>query len=290
MAYDEARGRVILYGGSTPLDGGARFEFFDDTWAFDGSDWTQLSVSAPRQSGMRLVWHARARSLMAFGGFDGSLSLSHLLRLDSTAWTPLASRPQEPAAEPGVVYDSRRDRLIAFGGSEGRSEVNDDTWEFDGTRWTRFEGAGPGARQGFTMEYDAARGVTVLFGGMTGDGRRLADTWEFDGTQWRSIPVSGPSARFAHGSAYDARRGMVIVFGGIAGENIGETWGWNGTVWRLLATDGPSPRSMPAMAYDRARDRVVLFGGRTTYPDGDMNDTWEWDGTRWQQVGPRRLP
>src|SRR5438094_453033 len=38
MAYDAARGRVVLFGGATQLNGGG---IAQDTWEFDGTTWAQ---------------------------------------------------------------------------------------------------------------------------------------------------------------------------------------------------------------------------------------------------------
>jgi hypothetical protein len=54
VIYDEGRQRVLLTGGSTPLEGGQRFEFFNDLWEFDGIRWSPLPPSG--ESNRVLVW------------------------------------------------------------------------------------------------------------------------------------------------------------------------------------------------------------------------------------------
>lgn len=48
LAFDAARGRTIMFGGQN-----AAYEQLDDTWAWDGSTWTELKpkVSPPARSG-----------------------------------------------------------------------------------------------------------------------------------------------------------------------------------------------------------------------------------------------
>jgi hypothetical protein len=287
LIYDGSRERVILTGGSTPLDGGQRFEFFNDLWEFDGARWRSLPPSGDRLSGVGLAYDARRQQLVSYGGFDGKArGLVRVLR-DNT-WTTLGDRTERVAAEPGFVYDSARDRFVAFGGSAGMGQAYGDTWEYDGTNWTRKEIVGPPARQAHVMVYDERRNRVVVFGGMAitpgAQPTPLADTWEYDGIRWQKIDVAGPSARLSAGATYDAMRGLVILFGGSspAGFN-GDTWSYDGRAWRKLSDAGPEPRAMGAIAYDRKRDRTVLFGGRKGYPDGDLADTWEWDGTAWQR-------
>lgn len=289
LAYDANRQRVLLTGGSTPTDGGRNFTFFNDLWEFDGTRWSALPSSGERLSGMRLAFDSKLGRLFSFGGFQGSGSVADLRVLEDNAWQTLGRHPAMAAAEPGFVYNATRGRFVAFGGSAGRGQVHGDTWEYDGTHWTKFAGSSPPARQSPAMVYDAKRGRTVLFGGLgAGGGQRppsLGDTWEFDGKAWTQRQGSGPSARHDPGVTYDTKRGLVILFGGAGRDGFkGDTWSWDGSEWKRLATTGPAPRAMGYLAYDQHRDRVVLFGGRKGYPNGDLNDTWEWDGTTWKRV------
>lgn len=292
LAYDPVARHVLLTAGSTPRDSGHRFEFFDDLWAFDGARWSVLPASGERVSGVRLAFDTRRARMLSWGGFDGSQPRGDLRVLEGGRWRTLGTHETVRAAEPGFAYDSRRDRLVAFGGSGARGQSPPaDTWEHDGARWTRADVSSPPPRQAHVMVFDERRGRVVVFGGM-GDGApgeqppRLGDTWEYDGARWTRRDTAGPSPRLAPGAAYDSRRGVVILFGGAGADGfLGDTWSWDGTTWTRLAQAGPSPRAMAAMAYDAARDRIVLFGGRRGYPNGDLGDTWEWDGGSWRQVG-----
>lgn len=285
--YDEVGKRILLTGGSTPLDGGQRFDMFNDLWAFDGTTWKALPPSGVRMSGMQVAFDSKRKRLVSFGGFDGG-SRGDIRVLENDTWKTLGVHAEMPASEPGFVYDVKRDRFVAFGGSAGMGKAYSDTWEYDGATWTKLSVAGPSARGGPVMVYDEWRGVTVLFGGMApvAPGQPpspLGDTWEFDGAKWTQRTTAGPAPRFGAGSTYDSKRGLVLVYagGGIGGKS--DLWGWNGTAWKLIAEGGPEPRSMGYMAYDKQRDRVVMFGGRKGWPN-DLNDTWEFDGTTWRRI------
>lgn len=290
MAYDEARQRVILTGGSTPIDDGRSFGFLNDLWSFDGTRWAKVAETGEKMSGSQLAYDTSKDRLVSFGGYAGA-SLGDIRVLVGDAWQTIGRHPAILAAEPGFVYDTRRNRFVAFGGSDGPGRVHGDTWEFDGTAWRNAAVTGPVARQGHVMVFDRRRGTTVVFGGgaRAEKGQRpvaLDDTWEYDGRGWSERRVPGPSPRSAAGAAFDSRRGLVILFGGVGSNGfLGDTWAWDGTTWKKLSDSGPEPRAMGYLAYDSRRDRVVLFGGRKGYPNGDLNDTWEWDGTSWHQVG-----
>jgi hypothetical protein len=194
-----------------------------------------------------------------------------------------------------MAYDSARRRVVLFGGQDGTSSnvvPLGDTWEWDGTSWTRVgQGApGPSARMGTAMAYDAARGRIVLFGGLDAARNNLQDTWEWDGEAWlRRTAPNAPSARCGHDMAFDPVRRAVVLFGGVAYgaatdqlAGAGETWEWSGSTWTLRATTGPSPRAMTSLVADPRRQRLVLFGG--FIPTGTLSDTWEWNGASWSVV------
>jgi hypothetical protein len=293
LVYDGQR--VLLTGGNVPTDGGKSNSSFNDLWAFDGTRWTALPSSGVEVWGMRLAFDSRRGRVVSFGGYGNRRPLSDVRVLEKDVWTGLGQLSEMPALEAGFVYDSRRDRFIAFGGTTGEGDAYGDTWQLAGSTWTKVATQSPPARQGHVMVFDERRGRTVIFGG-TGpykEGQtppRLGDLWEFDGQRWSAREfANGPSARTSPGAAYDSKRGVTVVFGGVDGTGfLADLWTWNGAEWRKLADAspaGPAPRATGQLVYDDKRDRLVLFGGRNRWPDGDLNDTWEWDGAVWRRTG-----
>ncbi|HYG00814.1 MAG TPA: hypothetical protein VD927_00150 [Chryseosolibacter sp.] len=285
LVYDGNTKRVLLVGGSTPLNGGQSFRFFNDVWQFDGAGWTKLAEAGDERSGIRTAFNKKDNKLYSFGGFTKDNKTSGQLRsFENNEWKVLADVAAMKAAEAGFVYDEARDVLIAFTGSSDPASTEGITWEWSVGKWKRFSGANPPARQAAVMVYDPKRKRTVLYGGMGSNQQKLDDLWEFDGKKWNQIAVNGPGARMASGAAFDPLSGMVMLFGGASDEGIkGDTWGWNGKVWKKLSDNGPAPRMMGYMAYDETRKRMVLFGGRVGWPN-DLADTWEWDGRAWSEV------
>ena len=257
--------------------------------------WAALPSSGLQVWGMRLAFDSRRRRVLSFGGNSNRRSISDVRVLENDVWTTLGQHSEMPAAEAGFVYDSRRDRFIAFGGTVGDGSAYGDTWEFAGSTWAKVASQSPPARQAHAMVFDERRGRTVIFGGTGSYGPdqrppRLGDVWEFDGRRWSAREfANGPGPRTSPGAAYDSKRGVTVVFGGVDGSGfLGDLWAWTGAEWRKLAdasSAGPAPRAMGQLAYDQRRDRVVLFGGRKGWPDGDLNDTWEWDGATWRRIG-----
>jgi hypothetical protein len=202
-----------------------------------------------------------------------------------------------PGARAGhaMAFDARRGRAVLFGGERGATLLGD-TWEWDGSQWTRACGSAPcattapPARFAAAMAYDSQRGVSVLFGGQSQTGA-LADTWEWDGTSWRNACASGcspaPAAVSGHAMAYDPAHGSVL-FGGTSCAEGGvcalsnATWTWDGAQWTAHGSGGPSARAGHGLAFfPGAHPVTVLFGGVSSEP---LSDTWTWDGATWTQV------
>ena len=70
-----------------------------------------------------------------------------------------------PRAGAAVAYDARRGVLVVFGGTTDNRSDSDETWTWDGRRWTRLHPAtSPPPVRDALMTYDAAREMLVLHG------------------------------------------------------------------------------------------------------------------------------
>ncbi len=271
MAYDSARGVVVLYGGWNG-------SYLGDTWEWDGSSWTQVSTWGPtRRNGHAMAYDSAHGVVVMFGGQTIGGREDDTWIWDGNNWTnvtPVGISPDERHRH-AMAYDSARGRVVLFGGADDPMDPEfGDTWEWDGSAWTQVSTSGPTSRQYHKMAYDSVRGRVVLFGGehnaYTSD-----DTWEWDGTSWSEVSSSGPSRRYEHCMAYDSARGVVVLFGGLdfAWNYTNDTWEWDGGSWTQTGSSGPPVRSSAGMAYDSARARTVMFGGMG-WPY--LGDTWEY--------------
>lgn len=286
LVYDELNKSVVMTGGSTPLNEGHSFKFFNDIWKYTDKGWSKITNAGDERSGIRLAYDTKRNIIYSFGGYSNGNSMDDLRILENNQWKIISHLPEMKATEPGFVYDISRDKFIAFGGSAALGIVNNTTWEWDGISWKKFKGKAPEGRQAFAMVYDSQRNKTILYGGADGNRKNFTDgVWEFDGIEWKNILTeNNPGERISPGYAFDSKRNLFILFGGISkGELKNDLWAWNGNEWKLLSFDGPSKRTMGYLAYDKARDKIVLFGGRLGWPN-DANDTWEWDGTKWNEM------
>ena len=146
--------------------------------------------------------------------------------------------------EHALAYDSTRQLVVLFGGEDDSFNNLDDTWEYDGSSWTRGPLVTPGlrGRQQTAMAFDAARGRMVMFGG-TVVGEDFSDTWEYDGSSWDEAGPTYPQERYKYGMAYDSWRGRVIVFGGDSNDGeLNDVWEFDGQAW-APGPPGPPQRS-----------------------------------------------
>ena len=108
MAYDAATARVVVHGGRD-----LQLFTFDDTWEFDGTDWTQAPAGGPGF----LFDHQ-----MAFDSARNRLVLLASATMETwerqgAVWTRVYEPAPLPAAGFGLAYDSGRQRTVMFGGS-----------------------------------------------------------------------------------------------------------------------------------------------------------------------------
>jgi hypothetical protein len=136
MAYDARRGVMVLFGG---LD--STGHKFGDTWEWNGSQWTRVSSTGPSpRFGAGIAYDMKRAETILFGGVDSTnQKLNDTWRWNGTAWRRAEATAAPPVRSEGyLAYDERRGVIVLFGG-EGVEAVPTlgDTWEWNGTRWTR---------------------------------------------------------------------------------------------------------------------------------------------------------
>lgn len=282
MAFDDARGRVVAFGGF----GGQAAA--GETWEFDGARWQRRAStpSPPPRFDHGLAYDVQAQCVVLFGGRpDGSVLYDDTWLWDGETWTQ-AQPAQRPAARRATLaYDRANARTVLFGGFVGGANPRlGDTWLFDGSSWTQvFPASSPSPRDGHRMAYDAARGELVLFGGNDGSPAfQSGETWLWDGATWQLGSSSGPPPRTEHALSYDSLRDRTVLFGGFASVSgaFDDTWEWDGSSWLQR---GPATRPPARWGHGAAFHAPT---GRTIVADGSLsrNDTWAFDGGDWTSL------
>jgi hypothetical protein len=193
MAYDASRKQTVLYGGysETSRNTNSTRTETQDTWAWDGKNWKQLSVQGgpgPRQH-HTMTYHPARQSVLLFGGISSTVLQDSLWEWDASTWQQLNTSGPAPSPRLGaqMAYDAKSGKVVLFGG-RAMDVFYDDTWTWDGTTWIQVNvpGARPAARASYGMAYDPGRGRVVLYGG-SNDNSTFEDTWEWDGASWAQV-------------------------------------------------------------------------------------------------------
>ena len=294
MAFDAARGQVVLFGGSTLTSRGA----YADTWSWTSAGWTQhLVPGPPARDGHGLAFDPTRNTVVCHGGYaNNAFWNSDTWEWDGTRWVDLDTDSiPGPTLNGAMAFDSRRRVAVFFGGDGGAfgGTFSNFSFAWDGSSWRqRAASASPPGRWSAGLAYDQRRDRMVMFGGASNT-TLFDDTWEFDGTQWlQRTAARSPLARVAPCLAYDSARGRTVLFGGggqspIYGPLI-DTWEWDGTTWHLMWQGFPTERTGHAMAFDARRRATLMFGGR----NGRLilDETWRWNGSRWRRLTPATVP
>jgi hypothetical protein len=254
------------------------------------------------RSGHSLVYDPVRKRLVAIDGYlpPHDSSPGELWTWDGHRWALVPGSGSGPSKRivGSAAFDTRRNRIVSFGGSHSTRGTLGDTWEWNGTAWQEIADTRIGRRDHHVLTYDEARGKTILFGGNAGPSPWPTDTWEWDGLSWKQVAVEGPVGRSRTSMVYDGARKELVLFGG-AGVPPGpkeplvifdDTWVWNGANaagWRKMSGPSPPARYAHAMAFDSRRNIIVMYGGAQMTADrqtAHLEDMWQWDGRRWTEI------
>lgn len=282
LAFDEVRGRVVMFGGWT---GSANL---DDTWEYDGANWTQRtpSVRPPPRHGHALMWDPASQRTLLFGGWGDTAFLGDTWTWDGTDWSVQSQGTPAPSPRgaPAVGCLPSMPGVLMLGGQFGppSSSFVGDFWLWDGGQWLQLAATTPvGPRSQSKMAYDPSRGGMVLVGGHSTTPSRgfYNDTWFFDGSGWSDLSASvgtyGQARSFAL-AGFVPDRDAVVLFGGYTDPApLGDTWELTASGWRRLAPSvAPSPREAMGGVLDPVRGTVVCFGGFNR--SAPLDGTWEY--------------
>src|SRR5688572_19875693 len=116
LAYDLTRKRTVLFGGRARNAMGDYYA--DDTWEWDGSDWTQRTtvVRPPARMQHAMAWDAQRARVVLFGGSPlGGGWFRDTWEWDGATWTQRQPQTTPPAlTRPLLAYDWLRSRTVMF--------------------------------------------------------------------------------------------------------------------------------------------------------------------------------
>jgi hypothetical protein len=137
LTFDWKRQRIVLFGG---LDANGP-DGVGDTWEWNGELWTQVADFGPEPCTEAAIVFRDARALL-FGGASGATPLTQFARAfgyswewDGKHWTARQDMGPGPRFGHAMAYDSRRKRVVLFGGARAAcgeppaTKQLRDTWE-----------------------------------------------------------------------------------------------------------------------------------------------------------------
>jgi Dockerin type I domain len=286
MAYNPAIGKTILFGGQT-CSGGLCSVWLNDTWAWDGNDWTQLTpaTAPPPRNSTSLTYDPALQQLVLFGGITSccpAVFAGDTWLFDGTNWTQ-ATPANSPSARYGdnslMTYVPANNGIILFGGRDSSGQ-KDDTWLWDGTNWSQLTpSTSPPASFDPTIVYYPPTSTAVLY-------LYEGDTWTWNGSNWARANVVSPPPRYGSVYVYDAAIAKVVMYSGTEClPDYDDQWLWDGTLWTQidLGDKFPPQRTYAGMSFDTTRNQSVMFSG-VREGCSFLWDTWTWNGANWKWI------
>jgi len=282
FAYLPAESALIMHGGWGP---GAWSHGRSNVWSLANIGWEEL----PPGNSPQMTHHCgtldtdRGVIILCGNKIPGSSTNNMTWEYNGILWQKKNDLSAGLKGDVEIAYDSVRKKTVAYVGP-GWSDSGMETWEYDGTNWTKNVSAtnATAAGDGALMQFDPVSNNIVLITSQDSIwSTNMAETWTYDGVDW-TLRVSGyPTNAMLGGLAYDAARGNMVLI-----TTDSETWTWNGADWTFLQpAHSPTPaRGFFTMAYDPTRQVCAFYSGE--YGSSHPIDTWEWDGSDWSEFVP----
>lgn len=197
MAYDEARGRLVLFGGYRIEKG--KYLPLGGTWEFYDNNWHLRSEEGPTaRMGSSMAYDQETQRIILFGGNTGNRNYGEATgetwSWDGKSWVKLRLKQPENRFDSNMVFDRKENQLLRFGGWTGKTRTNE-TWVLQNAQWQqKVLALLPPARNHSQMIYDMANEQIILFGGHNGS-EVFGDLWVFQSDRWQKLIDTAPQKR-----------------------------------------------------------------------------------------------
>ncbi len=224
-----------------------------------------------------LLYFPPQQQVVMYGGNTGTPS-AEFWSWNGTKWSRIEATGPGPRIEPVLAFDSKRSRMLLFGGLDGNFTGARDLWAWNGQSWTQLSTNGP-VLQHVRGGYDPDRDRFVVLGGPTSI--TLGETWEWDGAAWQrvSTAVPGPLALPTNLTYSPLRHTLLAVAvdfsANTGGTRPAQAWEWNGSAWSVV------PGSPPAIEPPGLLLGATAAGDLVLFDLADSSSPIRWNGQQW---------
>jgi PKD repeat protein len=246
MVWDAADGYLVLFGGRNYVG------YFNDTWTFNGTAWTNVtgSVAPPTRSLFEMAYDPVDREVIVDGGarldlpYGGWENVNDTWAYSAGNWTNITSAAPGGALDRAggqAAYDPWNGSVVFVGGGStvnwtaGCTPIDPVQTYVNGSWYEYPSSVGPPQLSQEMLTYDPAGPFLFLFGGFEPSGTgaytgciQTNATWVRSAGVWYNLTSSltvSPGLRYLSGIAYDPISSEVVLFGGNgAGAYLDDTW------------------------------------------------------------------
>jgi len=269
-AYDQTRGRMVMFGGLSTARLG-------DTWEFDGGAWRPIPAPGPSpRNESAMAYDPMRRTVVLFGGNTGAVNgetweYSGIAGGGGT-WSLVSTSGPSARERHSLVYDPNLRGVLLHGGAIAGGASNNQTWLWNGATWTQL-GTGP-TRAGHAAAYSPPLNKILLFGGSGAGASPTA--FAGDGSTWTAVGGVGPAPSTEATLTFDAPTQQMVLIG--ASSSDAATWLFNGATWRRVLNQASTARARinHCAWFDQIRGAIVTYGGTTGA--SSTRETWEYRG------------
>jgi hypothetical protein len=275
MTYDPQTEDVLLFGGAS---GYPSYLTDNDTWEFNGTNWTELHPSQSPETGgfsVKMTYDAASAEVVLFDSgevYHGGPYLNDTWTFSGGQWTrALHGVGPSPRSGESIDYDATLGDVVLFGGNQCSNVTGicpnfQDTWTFSSGAWTNQTASAsptapsPPPRNGAPFAYDPALNASLLVSGHF-DQDYYSDVWTYSASGWTSLAPGGsaPPPSEGAGLVYDAADQQMLLFGGY--ENVGGPFGGAEIYFNSLWSFGEiAPGPVPVVESLTASSTAVAVG------------------------------
>ena len=160
-AYDTTNGQLILFGGYADIYDGSLWtkNLLNETWVYSAETWRMIQTESSPSTRFEhsMAYDSTTGNIMLFGGVTVNDRTNDLWKFDpeDNSWIEIiVTNPPPARSSNSLIYDSKYDRLILFGGYGSSDYMLNDLWfyYFANSSWVNNEVANePPKRYGHSM-------------------------------------------------------------------------------------------------------------------------------------------